>query len=203
MMNADKNLEPPLETEDQEFHSFTEEFEHKFFEGAEQVTAQVTLMHDTWESILKEFEDNGWKQNEGLIVLLTTGLAFLRAERALTIPESAAGMRDAEVDKLIKRLIEIESRLAAMKNFAYDMMRDHRVMELQHEAIKLEANGYHRLAARLKEENLAFRAENEQLKYELKKYQSATDMSVAEPVPDTRSRWRRAFDILVGKPDHA
>jgi hypothetical protein len=201
-MQTDEDLKPIIEENEGEFRPFTEEFEHKFFEGAEQVTAQVTLMRDTWESILKEFDDNGWKQNEGLIVLLSTGLAYLRAERVLTIPESVAGMRYAEVDKLIKRLVEIEGRLAAMKNFAYDMMRDHRVMELQHEAIKLEANGYHRLAARLKEENLAFRAEIEQLKRELAKYQTLIG-PIVEPTPDIRNRWRRAFDILAGRPDHA
>jgi hypothetical protein len=202
IMQTDDELKPLFEGNEGEFRPFTEEFEHTNFEGVEQVTVELTLMGDTWKDFIQECEAQGWKQNEGLIVLLTTGLAYLHAERALTTPETVAGLRDAEVNKLLSRLIEVESRFGAMKYFAYDIMRDHRVMELQHEAIKLEANGYHRLAARLKEENLAFRAEIEQLKRELAKYQALIG-PIVEPTPDTRNRWRRAFDVLVGRPDHA
>ena len=200
-MQTDEELKPLIDPRARETHSFTEEFEKRYFDGLEQVTVEIVLMSDTWQEVLQECEKQSWKQNEGLIILLPTGLKYLHTERVLTIPETVAGLRDEEVNKLLSRLIEIESRFAAMKNFAYNIMGDHRIMDIQHTATQLEANGYHKLAAKLKEENLAFRAQNEQLERELKKYQALVDGTIEEPPPDTRSRWRRAWDALTGRPD--
>jgi len=196
-MDTDSNQESTQGTGEPELPPFMAEFEHRFFDGAQQVTIEVTLMRDTWESILEECEKHAWKQNEGLIVLLTTGMAFLRVQRALSVGGDVAGLRDEDVRRLLNRLVEIESRFAAIKNFAFDMMRDHRVMETQHVAIERTAVGYERLAARLREENLALRAENDGLKQRLESSGAAErEELAAEPVVE-RSLWQRALRALA------
>lgn len=51
-MNKPTDSKAEVTGENGPFHSFTEAFEHRFFEGAEQVKVKVTLMRDTWEAIL-------------------------------------------------------------------------------------------------------------------------------------------------------
>jgi hypothetical protein len=69
-----------------------------------------------------------WEQNEGLILLLTMGMAYARAEKALTVNGGAAGLREEEVKKLLDRAITMEARHAAMKNFALRRREFHKVI---------------------------------------------------------------------------
>ncbi len=183
---------PDLPMNDDEVVPYTRDFEHTFFEGAGQITVEVTMMQDTWEDIQALLERNGWAQNEGLLMLLGTGLAYLRAEQALTITGGAAGLREAEIRKLLDRLLEIEARFAAMKNFTFWMMRDHQAMELKYVAIERLGVGHQRLAERLRAENQALKAEVERLSREVE----ALRPVAPRPAPQKRSRWQRILAIL-------
>lgn len=191
-----------LPGDNDEFVPYTESFERRFFNEASQVTVTVTLMQDTWDDIQSLLDENDWEQNEGLLVLLTTGMAFLRAERALAASAGSAGPRDAEVRKLLKRLIGIESRFAAMKSFAFSMMRDHQAMELKYVAVERTGISNQALSDRL-------RAENEMLKAEIERLKRETHSQPSEPVTaapesneavrDQRSRRQRLLDFLSEK----
>jgi len=193
-------LEPLPQSDDPEFHSFSEDFEHRFFEGAEQVKVEVTLMRETWDDLLKMMEENGWKQNEGLIILLTTGMAFLRAERALSVSQGTAGLSGDEIKKLLDRLTVVEARYASIKNFAFDVMRDHRTLELRAAPMERENLALHNLVWPLRRENDALKAEVQRLKQELQARAPVTD-GAALPAP--RSRWQRLWDMLKGNPHRA
>jgi len=47
-------------------------------------------MRETWDEVAKIIEANGEAQ-QGLIIVLTTGMASLKAERALTFAQGTAG----------------------------------------------------------------------------------------------------------------
>jgi hypothetical protein len=189
-------LGPLPKSEDPEFHSFTEDFEHRFFDGDEQVKVEVILMRETWDDLLKAIEENGWKQNEGLIILLTTGMAFLRAERALSVPQGTAGLSSAEIKKLLDRLTVVEARYASIKNFAFDVMRDHRTLELRSAPMERENLALQNLVRPLRRENDALKAEVKRLTQEL---QANTPVTSQTAVP-TRHRWQRLWDGLKGGP---
>lgn len=193
-------LEPLPQSDDPEFRSLSEDFERRFFDEEEQVKVEVVLMRETWDDLLGVIEANGWKQNEGLVVLLTTGMAFLKAERALTVSQDAAGLSDAEIKKLLDRLMVIEARYASIKNFAFDIMRDHRTLEIKFAPIEQEYQNFKSLAWTLRKENDALKAENERLKHELQTAAPATDRVA---LPQQRSRWRHLLDALRGRSGHA
>ncbi|MGQ9834260.1 MAG: hypothetical protein ACUVRJ_10805 [Candidatus Villigracilaceae bacterium] len=189
-------MEPLPQSEDPEFHSFTEEFEHRFFDGAEQVKAEVILMRETWDDVLKVIAENDWKQNEGLIILLTTGMAFLRVERALNVTQGTADLSREEVKKLLDRQMAIEARYASIKNFAFDIMRDHRALEIKHAPMEREYLHYKGMFWPLRQENDALKAENERLKRELQATVAVPDGAAS---PDSPGRWQRFLNALRGR----
>jgi hypothetical protein len=193
-------LEPLPQSDDPEFHSFTEGFEHQFFDGAEQVKVEIILMRETWDDLLNVIEADEWKQNEGLIILLTTGMAFLRAERALSVPQGAAGLSDAEIKKLLDRLMVTEARYASIKNFAFDMMRDHRALEIKQGPIEREYLHYKSIAWPLRRENDALKAEVEHLRQEL---QAKTLLTDEAPPSEQRSHWQNLVNVLRGRLNRA
>jgi hypothetical protein len=193
-------LEPLPQSNDPEFHSLSEDFERRFFDGAEQVKVEVTLMRETWDDLLKVIEDNEWKPNEGLIILLTTGMAFLRAERALSVPQGAAALSGEEVKKLLDRLMVIEARYASIKNFAFDIMRDHRVLEIKHAPIEQEYLHYKGMVWPLRRENDALKAEITRLNHESQAREPVTDGTA---LPERHSRWQRLLSLLRGRSNRA
>ncbi len=191
------SLGPLPQSDDPEFHPFTEDFERRFFEGAEQVKVEVVLMRETWDEIANMLEENGWKPNEGLIILLTTGMAFLRSERALSVPEGAAGLSEAEIKKLLDRLTIMEARYASIKNFAFDVLRDHRALELKFGPIAAEYANYKEMVWPLKKENDALKAELARLRQEVERLSQAGE---AEPVaPERLGLWQRLRDAVMGR----
>jgi hypothetical protein len=199
-MNETVSSLGPLPTsDDPEFHSFTEDFEHRFFDGDEQVKVEVILMRETWDDLLKVIEENGWKPNEGLIILLATGMAFLKAERALSVPQGAAGLSSAEIKKLLDRLTVVEARYASIKNFAFDVMRDHRTLELRSAPIEREYLAFRNMVWPLRRENDALKAEVERLTQELQANAPVTNQTALP----ARHRWQRWWDVLRGRPHRA
>ncbi len=188
-------LEPLPQSDDPEFRSFSEDLEQRFFQGAEQVKIEVTLMRETWDELSREIQENEWKPNEGLIVLLTTGMAFLRSERALTVTSGAAGLSEAEIKKLLDRLAVIEARYASIKNFAFDVMRDHRTLEIRYAPLEREYLAFRNLVWPLRRENDALTAEVARLKQQL---QAAGPVTSAVAAPAPRGRWRRLLGALRG-----
>ncbi|GEM_PF-4230145 len=193
-MNKPTDSKAEVTGENGPFHSFTEAFEHRFFEGAEQVKVEVTLMRDTWEAIQGTMQANDWKPNEGLIMLLTVGMAYARAEKALSVTDGAAGLRDEEIKKLLDRAITMEAKHAAMKNFAFDIMRDHRVLEMRYDPIEKQYVAYKSLALRLKEENAALKGENDRLRQALETYKARGQ---AQPVGKP-GLWQQFLSRLRG-----
>lgn len=193
-------LEPLPQSDDPEFRSFTQDFEDQFFNGEEQVKAEVVLMRETWDELLKIIEVHEWKQNEGLVILLTTGMAYLRAERALHVPQTVSGLSETEVQKLLDRLMVIEARYASIKNFAFDVMRDHRILEIKFAPIEQEYRSFKGMVWTLRKENDALKAENERLRRALQARAPAAD---EPPAPRQRRFWQRLWGVLRSRSDNA
>jgi len=193
-------LEPLPQSDDPEFRSFTQDFEDQFFNGEEQVKAEVVLMRETWDELLKIIEVHEWKQNEGLVILLTTGMAYLRAERALHVPQTVSGLSETEVQKLLDRLMVIEARYASIKNFAFDVMRDHRILEIKFAPIEQEYRSFKGMVWTLRKENDALKAENERLRRALQARVPAAD---EPPAPRQRRFWQRLWGVLRSRSDNA
>lgn len=176
-------LEPMPQSADPQFRSFTSDFEQRFFQGAEQVKVEVVLMRETWDELLALIQENEWTPNEGLVILLATGMAFHKGERALNVTQGADGLSAEDVKKLLDRQMVIEARYASIKNFAFDIMRDHRVIEMKHAPIEREYLHYKAMVWPLQSENEALKAEVARLKQELQTHAAPAEASAAAQAP--------------------
>lgn len=194
--------EPRIPTsDDPDFHSISEDFERRFFAGDEQVTFEVTLMRETYDQIQTLMTEHNWQPNEGLIILLTTGIAYLRGERALTITGNEGEYNPADLKKLLERSISIESKYAAIRNFAFSLMRDHRTLEIKFDPVERECHALRTLVTQLRAENDALKAENEHLKLDAHPVSAAITAQPAYPdSPGRKGLWQRITAIFRGNP---
>ncbi len=190
----------PLPTRnDPSFESLTDDFERTFFEGDEQIHVRVTLMRETWDAIQQYIEANQWKINDGPIILLTTGMTYLRAERALDVTQGVDDLSKEDVKKLLERLAVIEARYASIKNFAFSIMRDHRTLEMRFTPLEIEHRAFKAMLWPLREENEALKQEVARLQAAL----AAQPVGQNVPPPAAPSAplpwWRRALQRLTGR----
>ncbi|MCS6962672.1 hypothetical protein [Thermoflexus sp.] len=93
---------------------------------------------------------------EGLLYFLSLGAAY--AEGQATLAGVAAGTHPAEeVERLIRRLVEIEGRYAVMKFRLFQAEQALRRWELSHGAIETMNAGLQEVVRRLQEENARLR----------------------------------------------
>jgi len=128
------------------------DFERRFFDGAETVDIEIRVLKETYEQILATIERNGWEVQEGLQVLLTVGLGYAQGQRLLQGD-------DEERNRLVSRLMELESVSAVMKFRTFSFMRDNEVLEMSTGALRNTILGLEGLVQRLREENLALKQE--------------------------------------------
>ncbi len=190
----------PLPTgDDPNFESLTDDFERTFFEGDEQIHLQVTLMRETWETIRPVIEENSWKINDGLIILLTTGMAYLRAERALQVAQGIDDLSKEDVRKLLERLAVIEARYASIKNFAFSIMRDHRTLEMRFTPLEIEHRAFKNMLWPLREENESLKREVARLQAALAAQTAGMNASLPAAQSAPPPWWRRALQRLTGR----
>lgn len=133
------------------------DFEHQFFDGAETVDVVITVLKETYEDILAAIERNGWELEEGLRIILTLGLGYTQGQRLLQAD-------DEERNRLIERLMDLESVAAVMKFRAFSFMRDNQVLDMHTGALRNTILGLETLVQQLREENAALRQELQRLK---------------------------------------
>lgn len=190
--------EPIPTSDDPKFRSMSEDFERHFFARDEQVRFEVILMRETWDQIQGMITEYNWGPNEGLIILLTTGMAYLRAEHALDVATDVAGYKPDDLKRLLERSITIESKYAAIRNFAFSLMRDHRTLEIKCDPMEREYHIYRALANRLRAENDALQAENARLKRTITALETGPAAQPSTLLAGSVRLWRRIKSALRG-----
>ncbi len=111
----------------------TQEMERDFFQGAEVVMVQVSLLRETLDDARLVFAANGWSDEEGLRVALTLGIGKIKTDQAisdetLVLPDTLKGLSD--------RLMQLESLYAVMKFRAFHLMKDNQTLAMQNSALR-------------------------------------------------------------------
>ncbi len=102
------------------------------------------------------WEAHGLSEIEGLLYFLSMGAAY--AEGQAVLAGVAAGTHPAEeVERLIRRLIELEGRYAVMKFRLFQAEQALQRWELSHGAIETMSAGLQEVVRRLQEENAQLR----------------------------------------------
>ncbi|MBC7232783.1 MAG: hypothetical protein H5T68_06050 [Chloroflexi bacterium] len=127
------------------------DFEHQFFNGAETVDIVIKVLKETYEDILAAIQRNGWELEEGLRIILTLGLGYTQGQRLLQADNE-------ERNRLIERLMDLESVAAVMKFRAFSCMRDNQVLDMQTGALRNTILGLETLVQQLREEKCSVAA---------------------------------------------
>jgi chromosome segregation ATPase len=166
------------------------EFERRFFEGAEVVTLQISVLKETYNDIQATIERNGWEPEEGLRILLTLGLGYAQGQRLLQAD-------DAERVRLAERLADLESVAAVMKFRTFSFMRDNQVLEMRMGALQNAKTGLEAVIHRLRPERDVLQEEVEKLRAEVEVLQNRlATMEVEQPEP---ASWAGRFIGYVRK----
>ena len=147
-----------------------DDFEERFFAGAEVVALEIPVLQETYEEALLVIEGEGWGLEEGLRLLLTLGLGYARGKQFLD-------GEDADRVRLAERLMNLESVAAVMKFRTFELMKDNQILDMRMGALQNSVYAWTGTARRL-------RAENEALKQEVVQGRPAALASPEAPEPD-------------------
>jgi predicted nucleic acid-binding Zn-ribbon protein len=136
------------------------DFGARFFEGAEIVKLEISVLKETYDDILATIERNKWDTEEGLRILLTLGLGYAQGQYLLQCD-------DAQRARLAERLADLESVAAAMKFRAFTFMRDNQVLEMRSAALQKSVVGLEAVIKRIHPERDELKTEVDRLRSEV------------------------------------
>jgi hypothetical protein len=141
-------------------------WEEKFFPNAQLTKLEIELFqHDLDE--MRQFLASKGKfssENEGWRYVLAAGYTFLRGQEQLAPDDETGAPNPVGAEENLRRLVQIGSMYAVMKQRAYIWMKDNQVMEMQTNALRIRGDGYKIGNQDLEAEVKALRAELAQLK---------------------------------------
>jgi len=159
----------------------------------EWVTFEITVASETAREIERVIAENGWEHSEGLRLLLGSGLGYVKGEKILHAVESGA-MTAQDLQTVVSRMMETESRLAVLRFRAFELERANRDWELSTGAVQNERMGLRGVVQRLREEIAALKAENAQSCARLPPQETHVELSTQQVTDRAQgSGWLRLF----------
>ncbi len=165
-------------------------WEEKLFSNAQMTTLDIEVFQQELDEMRQFLASRGKfsSENEGWRYLLTAGYAYLRGQERLDPVDETSAPNPIGAEENLRRLVQLESMYAVMKQRAYVWMKDHQVMEMQTNALRIRGDGYQIKCADLE-------AEVKALKAELAHFRTQSNEGVTPPAPATdstsASRWKR------------
>jgi len=161
----------------------TSETESNLFEGVAEHRLSLSVLEETYAELRRLIEENGWDEEEGLRIVLTRGLAYLKGEAELSRWQIADGTVAEELDRLRRQAMEYASMYAVMKFKAFKLMEVARVLELNVTGLRGENNLCHSTLRLLRDEIAGLKAENARLKARVVESDGAMPASPPQPAP--------------------
>lgn len=179
----------------------TSETECNLFEGVTEHRLSLSVLEETYAELRRLIEENGWDDEEGLRIVLTRGLAYLKGEADLSRLPVAQGDVAEELDRLRRQVMEYTSMYAVMKFKAFKLIEVARVLELNVAGLRGENNLCHSTLRLLREDIAALKAENARLKARVAESDGATPAPPPQPAPPlgTQKGFRGALSALFNR----
>jgi len=162
------------------------ETETNMFDGVAARTVEVELLEETFSAIVELCQEENWKLDEGLRIVMANGLAYLRGERNLA--HLAAGDMDlaSELEKRIDELADYQRMYAVMKFKAFSLLQVARTLEFNVAGLRGEREMARQTMLMLRQQVAALKSENSGLRERL---------AALEPLPAPD-----AVQLLPGRP---
>ncbi|HVG00662.1 MAG TPA: hypothetical protein VND68_12555 [Chloroflexia bacterium] len=130
-------------------------------DAAEQVTVQIDLLREQYESIRRLSQANGWKEQEGLLTVLMSGVGYLDATLQVEgINRSEdEGELARRVDSLVQDLASYHSMYAVMKFKAFKMYKLNQTLEFNVAGLRATERMWEEWAERMRREQTELRTE--------------------------------------------
>ncbi len=171
----------------------TAEFEAHFFAGAEKVKVEIELLSETVEAVRSLAAENDWEE----AAVVGAGIGYLRGERALHVTTTVDRFSAGDMQRLLNRLIDLESMYAVLKFRTFGFLRDNQTLELHAAALRTSTKALEMTVDRL-------RAENDRLKAEVELLRNAPVTSSTSPIVPPKAEspaprgWRRQVGRWLG-----
>ena len=115
------------------------------------VKLEIEVTADTSHDLGVLFAEEGWENAEGLRLVIGAGLGTVRARRAMQSMQAGENL-DATLDRLMSRLMEVESSLAVTRFRLYEYQQANQGWELSTGAIRRENLGFQGVLERKRNE---------------------------------------------------
>ncbi|HEX8218317.1 MAG TPA: hypothetical protein VF914_03785 [Chloroflexia bacterium] len=130
-------------------------------DAAEQVTVQIDLLREQYEAIRRLSQANGWKEQEGLLTVLMSGVGYLDA--TLQVEGINRSEDEAEltrrVENLVQDLASYHSMYAVMKFKAFKMYKLNQTLEFNVAGLRATERMWEEWAERMRREQAELRTE--------------------------------------------
>lgn len=113
------------------------ELEDELFPGSRIVHLDADIMSDLWDDLRREFAEQGWSEEDGLLHILGAGLAYLRAAQ---IREELADGGDPEprIEQVLHDWMEMHGRMALLKYRTYQSIHAAKILTFKLQACREE-----------------------------------------------------------------
>lgn len=160
------------------------------------VEMRIWVLDDERERARKLIEANGWKEDEGLRIVLSRGLTELERETA-GVEHEGKRLIDAKTPEereqlLLARLSELESRYSVMKFTSFNALRDNETLRMNVTGLTAEYKALYEQNKYLRGQEDRYRARADELEREVASL-SRAEARAATP----RTRWEKVRELLA------
>ncbi len=148
-------------------------------DAAEQVTVQIDLLREHYDSIMRICQENGWKEQEGLLTVLMSGLGYLNSTlqvERINRSEDASELVQ-RVDSLVQDLASYHSMYAVMKFKAFKMYKLSQTLEFNVAGLRATERMWEEWAERMRKEQAELRTEVLRLRSVMSEFEVTTRTS--------------------------
>ncbi len=172
------------------------DFLSEVLRGARDKKVEIDMLEETYQQALSLAAENGWDEDEALLGVFATGIAYLKTRQTLARAEGSASDRAATLQEMAERCMQAESMYSVLKFRAYGMAKDRRILELNVAGLRPDNEGMRQRLFAYREEVAGLRAEVQQLREENRRLKAAQQTSET-PDPSAQDARQRGCSLWV------
>ena len=176
------------------------EMHSELFDDASTTLIEVRVLGETLREANHLIGENGWKVDEGLRIIFANGLYYLRGQKRIEGLDGYESGLAAEVERLSKELMDMQSMYAVMKFRAFSLEQAKQTLEFNVVGLEGENRWSGERMKKFREDEELIRAEVDRLRQENEQLRQRLSVleGTAEPPPPETGLVRRLLRRVRG-----